>query len=630
MKQVALLQMPWGVLDRGTLPLGLLKEILKRGQIPARVYYLNLKFARYIREDVYRIISSSFFLIGDWLFAQHLFRDMTDVRHETGFDSLIDGLCAKGGMNRQLAEQLIHMKSELNNIIEVVIPKFMDECMDSLPWDQISIAGFSCKVGAQLSSLALARRVKEQYPHIKIVFGGPNVFDKMGEETIRSFEWVDYVMDSESEKTIVELFGNIIEEKSVDTIPGVLLRRDGRIIINKPGGLTDNLDSLPIPDYSEYFEELENSGLIGKVGKIVIPYESTRGCWWGENEPCRFCAVNNGKNKYRSKSPDKILQEILTHIEKYNIKNFYAADSILNMDFFNSLIPELAERKLGLSIYHDVKPRLNRKQINLLYEAGIKILLTGIESLDNELLGLMHKGTTALENIQMLKLCSEMSMEVLWSMLYGIPGEDPACYSRIMEKIPKISHFNPPGSIVKITLDRFSPYFNAPEKYGLKNVKANILYEYIYPDKRINLDDIAYTFEYEYEDSGRGIELYEKMLADMVMKWAKVFYTNRSKCEYTVAGNDMEITDSRPGILRDRMENIRKYVFSGAKKDIYAYCNEIKKFDDILEHVNKGLEVKLGQDDLKKLLDGFIKDQLMLEEDSRYLSLAVARHSELV
>jgi radical SAM superfamily enzyme YgiQ (UPF0313 family) len=108
----------------------------------------------------------------------------------------------------------------------------------------------------------------------------------------------------------------------------------------------------------------------------------------------------------------------------------------MNMDFFNHLIPRLAAMGLGLDIYHDIKPCLNGKQLSLLRKMGISTVLAGIESLDDELLALMRKGTTALQNIQLLKLCRETGLCVYWSLLFGIPGEDPARYRDIVRLIP--------------------------------------------------------------------------------------------------------------------------------------------------------------------------------------------------
>ncbi len=627
-KQVALLQMPWGVIDRGTLCYGLLKKILEDEGILTKVYYLNLRFIKFIEQDIYELISSKMFYIGEWIFSQFLFRDLLHKQKNINFINLIEDL-SKDKHYSYLVHKLISMRSKLEDIINISIPAYINECLDDIPWKDITIAGFTCKIGTQTSSLALAWKLKECFPHIKIIFGGPNVFDKMGEEIITSFDWIDYVIDGEAEKAFIELSRNIISKKYYDDVLGVLMRCENRIFINKPDDLLEDLDSLPIPDYSEYFEELKNSSLDDKIRKIVIPIESTRGCWWGEKDNCTFCAVNNGKPKYRSKSSNIVMNEILTQLSRYHVRNFYAADSIINMKFFNDLIPELADRKLDLDIYIDIKPCLNRKQIELLYKAGVKTVLAGIESLNNKLLNLMHKGITTIQNIQLLKICYETGIHVLWNLLYGIPGEDPACYSEIINIIPLISHLEPSGGIVRISLDRFSPYQYEPEKYGIQNIKPSILYRHIYPYDKINLDNIAYTFEYEYENSKKNIAQYEEELFNTVMRWNELFYKKRPKCEYIIDGDEVKITDTRPRTFKDMgEENIYTYKYKGLEKDIYIYCSEIRSFQEIQEYLDERTSFKYSENDLKKLLTGvlmeFINEKLMFEENSKYLSLAVA------
>ena len=54
----------------------------------------------------------------------------------------------------------------------------------------------------------------------------------------------------------------------------------------------------------------------------------------------------------------------------------------------------------------------------------------GIESLSTPILRLMDKGVTALQNIRLLKLCSEFGIQPLWNIMYGFPGEPPDEYEQ--------------------------------------------------------------------------------------------------------------------------------------------------------------------------------------------------------
>ena len=51
-----------------------------------------------------------------------------------------------------------------------------------------------------------------------------------------------------------------------------------------------------------------------------------------------------------------------------------------------------------------------------------------------DILRLMRKGVTAIQNIQTLKWCFEHDVEASWNILYGFPGERASQYDRPNEK----------------------------------------------------------------------------------------------------------------------------------------------------------------------------------------------------
>ena len=73
--------------------------------------------------------------------------------------------------------------------------------------------------------------------------------------------------------------------------------------------MTASLAELPIPDYDDYFEELQGS-LYRAAILPGLPVEMSRGCWWGQKSHCTFCGLNGGGMNYRSKAPEQVLEEI--------------------------------------------------------------------------------------------------------------------------------------------------------------------------------------------------------------------------------------------------------------------------------------------------------------------------------
>jgi coproporphyrinogen III oxidase-like Fe-S oxidoreductase len=68
-----------------------------------------------------------------------------------------------------------------------------------------------------------------------------------------------------------------------------------------------------------------------------------------------------------------------------------AVDNILDMKYFQDLLPALAAKQHSAQIFFEVKANLNRKHVKLLHEAGVNRIQPGIESMSDHVLKLMRK-----------------------------------------------------------------------------------------------------------------------------------------------------------------------------------------------------------------------------------------------
>ncbi|ACL75330.1 RiPP maturation radical SAM C-methyltransferase [Ruminiclostridium cellulolyticum] len=630
MKETALVYMPWATTTMPSLALGLLKSVLEREDIPTDVYYLNVRFTKYMDKVMYEEISEicdAFTFAVEWMFAQYLFSEEKMREGKVSYSNLILPILKSDPI---LYMYLRTRKEIIEPLINNIIPKFIEDCLNDIEWGNYKVVGFKCMIGYQVSSLLLSKKIKERYPDIKIVFGGPNVREVMGEEILKCFEWVDYVIDGEGEESLPALVKNIAKDILYEDIPGIVYMKDGECIRSKQSAKMAELDELPIPDYSDYYIEFQNNDLKEFLPSINSIFEGSRGCWWGEKCQCTFCGQCNGYLKFRSKSTDRVLNEVLDLIEKYDNKNFWATDCILSLDYFDTLIPELIKRKLDLNVFFEVKPTLTREQISMLYAAGIRKLQAGIENINTRLLKLMHKGVSAIQNIQFLKLCTEQGISVFWIMLYRIPGEEKQCYDEVINLIPSISHLEPPapGRLFPINLDRFSPYFNDPEKYGIKDIKPKAMFNLIYPDPKINLNNISYEFDFTFNKSEETVKLYINNLNTAVTKWQKAYENKKYYCWYRVENDAVEIEDNRPIVAGQESDIHRKYTLKGLEMQVFLLCNDICSLEDIYREVNKNREKEIGKDKLQEII-GWLKDnKLLLEETGRYTNMALLKISK--
>jgi hypothetical protein len=246
----------------------------------------------------------------------------------------------------------------------------------------------------------------------------------------------------------------------------------------------------------------------------------------------------------------------------------------------------------------------------MMKDAGIEAIQPGIESLSNEVLRLMRKGTTALQNIQLLKWCKEIGIVPHWNLLYGFPGERPADYPAMAQIMDTLHHLEPPHCIDRIRLDRFSPNFFDATKLGIINVRPDRSYTHIYDLPERDIAEMAYFFDYEYAD-GRDPDGYVDCARDAVIRW-RANHANRGLV-YVDHGENLAIWDFRPN--RTRMVTI----LDGFERALYLYCDQHRSLQQILALTEPG-----GQGaSVMAVLDDWIGNRIMIGLDGQYLALAV-------
>jgi ribosomal peptide maturation radical SAM protein 1 len=278
-----------------------------------------------------------------------------------------------------------------------------------------------------------------------------------------------------------------------------------------------------------------------------LAVESSRGCWWGRKSHCTFCGLNGGTMAFRSKSAPRFAAELETLSRKHETTHFAVTDNILDMSYLRSLFPELVKQARRYHLFYETKSNLRKEQVELLAAAGVSVLQPGIESFSTDILKLMAKGTSRLQNIQLLKWCYELGVRVTWNLLYGFPGEDPHEYQEMADLLPSLFHLSPPSGCSKVRLDRFGPYWKSPETYGLHNLRPYWSYDFalagVPPAERARL---AYFFEYEYGDGSNPYD-YARPTAERVAEWRRAATgTQRVKLELHRSGSGPRVVDTRP------------------------------------------------------------------------------------
>lgn len=596
-----LVNMPFGA-TRAAIGPSLLKAHLAAAGYDCKVLYLNLRFARQIGNHDYSYVADrtpTQSLAGDWVFSSCLYgeRPTADTAYFEAFEARFGKHMPSGGALATIRRS------------RALAQEFIDECVDDPIWADYEIIGFTSTFTQHTASLALARVLKQRYPDKTVIFGGANCEDVMGQAVHRMFPFVDYVCSGEADLSLPRLVAALSEGADPSAIPGVIARKGCKSVAASlfPDRIK-NLDDLPMPDYGDFFEQLSTIG----ANTAGILMESSRGCWWGEKHHCTFCGLNGTAMAYRSKTAARVLAEIDAQVARYRPEGIEMVDNILDMHYFKDLLPELRNRKLQLGLFYETKANLTKKQLRELYESGVTSIQPGIESFSSDVLRIMRKGTTAMQNIQLLKWCKEIGMKVYWNLIYGFPGENPADYRRMAILIDQLTHLEPPQGMGSIRLDRFSPNFISAGDVGLSNVRPDRSYTLIYDEDETDLVDLAYYFEHDYID-GRQPQEYVAETERAMQRW----YDQAGGQGLIYIDNDgqLAIWDFRP-VARRRLT-----ILTGVDRDIYLYCDSqrsLRAVEAFAEELAQPPEI--ARDCLHRLT----QERHILCLDNRYLSLAVA------
>jgi ribosomal peptide maturation radical SAM protein 1 len=296
--------------------------------------------------------------------------------------------------------------------------------------------------------------------------------------------------------------------------------------------------------------------------------ETSRGCWWGEKNHCRFCGLNEHELPYRAKSPERALAEILHLAGRYGFPEIMPVDNILNLAYFKTLLPELRRRRWGIRLFYETKANLTKEQVRLLREAGVTRIQPGIESLSAHVLKLMHKGVSPWQNIQLLKWCRQYQVDVAWNLLYGFPGENAQDYRETLEIVRAITHLHPPMAYGWIGLHRFSPLFHAPEQYKLRHIRPLAAYRYLYPVPPEARQNLAYFFDFDF-DGKEKIEYWFQPIKEAVEPWQSQSQGfSLEVCAREAQG--VTVRDTRPWRLGDYFR------FNRWEAAVLTFCDEPK------------------------------------------------------
>jgi ribosomal peptide maturation radical SAM protein 1 len=491
MYRVSLINMPFAVLQIPSIALTQLKSIVMKelgDRVSVDVLYLNHDFAEFLGVEDYGLIGGSHDSqitgFGDWLFRKLAFPELPENTEEY--------------FRRYFPHRETQNRLRNSPLFERLrgADEFIDSLIDKYSLDKVDVVGFTSMFAQNVASFAMARKVKERNPGVITVIGGANCEWPMGREIARNVKNIDYVFSGPALKSFPEFLVHCMnnDRQSCRDIKGVLCRQTSALMPLKAAiGEELPLDVEVELDYDSFLKMMEDRFAKHEIAPSLL-FETSRGCWWGEKAHCTFCGLNGESMAYRSMGTQKATN-LLKSLFKYStrVRRLEAVDNIMPKSFTKEVFPAL-ETPSTMHIFYEVKADLSEEDMQELARVRVLAIQPGIESLATSTLKLMKKGTSAFQNLVLLKRCLTYGIYPHWNLLVGFPGEDEEVYKKYLTDVPLLTHLPPPSGAYPVRFDRFSPYFVQAKEYGL-DLHPLDYYSFIYPFDQSSLTNMAYYFD---------------------------------------------------------------------------------------------------------------------------------------
>ncbi len=268
------------------------------------------------------------------------------------------------------------------------------------------------------SDVKCAEALKAANPKLKIGMIGAKVAVQ-SDKSLHEAEVIDFVCRNEFDFTCLE----VAEEKPWETILGLSYRDEkGELHHNPDRPILEEMDALPSV-IGVYERDLKIEDYF--IGYLKHPYVSVytgRGC----KSRCTFCLWPQtvGGHRYRTRSVEAVIAEIADAKKRFpQVKEFMFDD-----DTFTDDLPRAEEiarglGKLGVTWSCNAKANVPRSTLKVLRDNGLRLLLVGYESGDQQILINIKKGMRVEVARQFTKDCHDLGIVIHGTFIMGLPGE---------------------------------------------------------------------------------------------------------------------------------------------------------------------------------------------------------------
>lgn len=457
------------------------------------------------------------------------------------------------------------------------------------------IACFSIYNTTLLSSLTVAYELKNLNSDIRIIFGGPFLYDDRLRKVVEKFNYiVNYIVVGEGEYTLMAILNNKVEG-------------DGNVMIEDP---IKDLDKLPFPtfggcNFDLYYCAMGTSRTwrgLSTIREKILPIIAMRGCPFN----CAFCDHHIVWKSYRARSIDNVIEEVKYNKEKYDCNIFRFNDSLINSNihWLEEFCSRLIDSKAGIYWYaHCRADKFSNKLAQLMYKSGCRYLKFGIESGSQRVLNLMNKRITPEKAMEAIRNAYEAGIKVRTSFIYAYPGESRNDLNDTIKFIKECMDKLYELRIYSIIFMPSTPLENKAEHHNIKlinfdinddnfkQVLGKIPEQWMHPE--INEKEISYReqlMKQVLEEFNNKVNnyvpyMFSEVIENKLRSYPFIKFDKRKvkKIEEINGNNSIDVFITADNGARIKInKNIYDFIKRTEQFTLEIYKNEINKFSESL------------------------------------------------
>jgi len=577
---IGLISTPWPLFNRPSIQLGSLKAFIKtrKPELGVRALHFYLPVAAALGYPLYEEISQSTWL-SEPLYAALLYPER--------LESIEKFWQKRARRSRRL--KAISFQSLCDRL-----ERTSQWLIESQQWSSFHMIGFSVCFSQLTSTLYFARKIKKLAPELTIVLGGSACSGAIGRSLLGLFPEVDYVISGEGELALLDLIQN--GEFASNFISDRQINR---------------LDTLPVPDFQDYFDTLE--GLEpDKRFTPKIPVEMSRGCWWNK---CKFCNLNLQWRGYRSKSHQKVLDELDQLSSRYQVLGFSFMDNLLPNKGLESLFSHIGRLGKDFELFSEIRANTPLSTLQAMAKAGMVEVQVGIEALSSSLLQRIQKGTTALDNLEIMKNCERSDTpSLIGNLILEFPGSTSLEVEETLETLKFASPFRPLKAI-PFWLGYGSPVWIERRAHGISRVFNHPYYRVIFPrDVFRSLITMIQGYHGPLREQRRLWQPVKRKVAEWHSQYMALHQGPYKEpiLAYRDGGEFL--------IIRQRRINDypMTHKLKGTSRKIYLFCETKRTMEEIIARFPAFSREQIGA-----FLQMMVEKRLMFQEKESFLSLAL-------